>query len=222
MLDRGSWLNRPRSRTVTIIFVTAVLALTGCGDAGSSQRRTGKIAGSFAELLDQRLSYEDLNDFEREAYQRAKETGRIAQADYDEAYTRYSECMAAAGKPVRLRKLKNGLYHEKGMSISPHETTEDVMAVVSSCQKSTTGYLPELFALQQGNPDLLWNSDEVAFRCLERSGLVPDGYTLEKYTNSMQNPRPGGGSRLDDMPFDFKSDDVQACMVGAGISMTVE
>lgn len=205
-----------------VTFGAAMLALTACGVAEPHLRPTGKFAGSFAELLDQALSRQNLNDFEREAYLRAKETGRIAQADYDEAYARYSRCMTEGGKPVELKKLKNGLYREKLAPLRSDESTEEAMTVVSSCQRSTTGYLPEMFGIQQGNPELLWNSDEVAYRCLERSGLVPDGYSLEKYTNTMQNPKPGGGSRLDDMPFDFKSDDVQACLVGAGISMSVE
>ncbi|WP_415856848.1 hypothetical protein [Sinomonas sp. G460-2] len=153
---------------------------------------------SLLALLDLKRSHPDLNDFERQVYLRAKETGRITQADYDEAYARYSECMTTAGKPVELRKLKNGLYYEKLAPISSDESTEQVMMVVSSCQKSTTGYLPE------------------------RSGLVPDGYSLEEYTKTMQNPKPGGGSRLSDMPFDFKSDDVQACLIGAGIALAIE
>lgn len=205
-----------------VTFGAAVLALSSCGTGGPHPRATGKFAGSFGELLDLKLSQSDLNDFEREAYLRAKETGRIAQADYDEAYARYSECMTAGGKRVELSKLKNGLYREKLAPLRSDESTEEAMTVVSSCQRSTTGYLPEMFGIQQGNPELLWNSDEVAYRCLERSGLVPDGYSLEKYANTMQNPKPGGGSRLNDMPFDFKSDDVQACLVGAGISMSVE
>lgn len=215
-------LRRRRGIPVATALAILFFSITGCSATESQPRPTGKFADSFAELLDLKLSHSDLNDFEREVYLRAKEVGRIAQADYDEAYARFSECMTAGGKPVELRRLKNGLYHEKLAPVNSGESTEQVMMVVSSCQKSTTGYLPEMFRIQQGNPELLWNSDEVAYRCLERSGLVPEGYSLEEYTKTMQNPNPGGGSRLKNMPFDFKSDDVQACLVGAGISLSVE
>ncbi|MEA5453684.1 hypothetical protein SPF06_03020 [Sinomonas sp. JGH33] len=201
--------------------ILAVISLVGCGSNAAQTRASGKIAGSFEELLDFKLSRSDLNDFEREAYMRAKETGRIAQADYDEAYARYADCMSERGDPVTLKKLPNGLYQEKAAPLKPGQSLEQSMDIVSACQKITVGYLPEMFAFQQGNPELLRDMDEAAYRCLERSSLVPEGYSLEQFSKSMNEPEPGGGSRLNDMPFDFKSDDVQACLVGAGIALGV-
>ncbi|MDQ4501621.1 hypothetical protein [Sinomonas sp. ASV322] len=199
----------------------ATIALAGCAADQPHSEAGSKIAGSFAELLDLKLAQPNLNDFEREVYRRAKEKGRIAQADYDEAYSRYSACMSERGEPVALKKLPNGLYYEKAAPLKPGQSLEQAMDIVSACQKITTGYLPEMFAFQQGNPELLRDPDEAAYRCLERSGLVPDGYSLQQFTRSMNEPKAGGGSRLKDMPFDFKSDDVQACLVGAGIALAV-
>ncbi|MEA5453686.1 hypothetical protein SPF06_03030 [Sinomonas sp. JGH33] len=88
--------------------ILAVISLAGCGSNVAQTRPSGKIAGSFEELLDFKLSRSDINDFERDVYKRAKETGRIAQADYDEAYARYADCMSERGYPVTLKKLPNG------------------------------------------------------------------------------------------------------------------
>ncbi|WP_422934083.1 hypothetical protein [Sinomonas sp. P47F7] len=211
---------RKRSQHAAIALVAAA-TLAGCGGTGPQPRQTGKFADSFAELLDLKLSDPDLNDFEHQVYLRAKETERIAQADYDEAFAKYSTCMSERGKPVSLKKLKNGLYYENPALLEPGESLDAAMDVVSSCQKGTIGSLAEMFAFQQGNPELLRDPDEAAFRCLEGSGLVPDGYSFGQFSKSMNEPKPGGG-RLKDMPFDFKSDDVQACLVGAGIALAIE
>jgi len=199
-------------RAATAFLV--LLALAACTADNSGPESSRKLAGSFEELLDQRLSLPDLNDFEREVYTRAKETGQISQADYDEAYSRFTACMAEGGEPITLQKLKNGVYRIKTTPLDPGESLEQAMDVVSACQKTTTGFIPELFQIQQVNPDLLGDSFEAEYRCLERSGLIPESYSLEKYKKSQLEQPPPGKRSTDDMPFDFQADEVQSCLLG--------
>ncbi|MEA5453688.1 hypothetical protein SPF06_03040 [Sinomonas sp. JGH33] len=198
----------------TASALLTVVALAGCVSVTPDQTPPRKIAGSFDELLDHRLSLPDLNDFEREVYQRAKESGRISQADHDEAYSRLSACMTESGKPITLRKLKNGLYRITSTPLDPNESTEHAIAIISSCEDSTTGFIPELFQIQQVNPELIGDSFEVTYRCLERAGLVPDGYSLERFKKAQLEPPPPGKRSTDDLPFDLNSEDFQACEIG--------
>lgn len=192
----------------------AVAALAGCSAASTEHNSSRKLAESFEELVDQTLVLPEINDFEREVLLRAKETGRIAQADYDEAYSRFTACLSESGEPVTLRRLKNGIYRVKTTPLSPGKSLDQAMDTVSACSKTTVGYIPELFHIQQINPELLGDSFEAEYRCLERSGLIPEDYSLEKYKKSLLEQPPAGKRSTDDMPFDFQADEVQSCLLG--------
>ncbi|WP_415856849.1 hypothetical protein [Sinomonas sp. G460-2] len=192
----------------------AVATLAGCTAGTPDRTPPRKLAGSFEELLDRTLARPGINDFERGVYQRAKETGRIAQADYGEAYSRLSTCASEGGEPITLRRLKNGIYRVRTTPLSPGKSLDQAMDVVAACMKTTTGFIPELFQIQQINPDLLGDSFEAEYHCLERSGLIPEGYSVEKYRKSQLEEPPLGKRSTDDMPFDFESDEVQSCLLG--------
>lgn len=202
------------NRGAAVLAALCLLTLTSCTAGQPEQGPPRKLAESFSELLDQRLSLPRINDFEREVYERAKKTGRIEQADYDEAYSRFASCMSEGGKPIKLRKLKSGLYRITNAPLDPGETTEHAMTIVSACQDVTTGFIPELFQIQQVNPQLIGDGFEVTYRCLERAGLVPDGYSLDQFKKSQREAPPPGKRSTDEMPFDFESDEVQSCEVG--------
>ncbi|MEA5453685.1 hypothetical protein SPF06_03025 [Sinomonas sp. JGH33] len=192
----------------------AIAALAGCAANKPEFTPPRKLAGSFEELVDQTLALPGINDFEREVYRRAKETGRIAQADYDEAYSMLSACLSEGGEPIMLRRLKNGIYRIQTTPLSPGESLEQAMDVVSACQRTTTGYIPELFKIQQINPELIGDSIEAEYRCLEQSGLIREEYSLEEFRKSQHEPPPPGKRSTDDMPFDFYSDEAQSCLLG--------
>lgn len=208
--------------SLAVFTLLGVVALTACsGEPSPAQPR--KIAGSFEELLAHRLSLPNLNEFERGVYKRAMETGRINQADYHDAFARFSACMSEHGKPIALKKLKNGLYRWEIPPLAPDETADQVLDAASGCQSTTTGYIPELFQIQQVNSELLADPHEVAYRCVVRAGLLPSGYSIEQFTAAVfPQPVPGKARTHSDTQLDVMSDDVQACLIGAGITVLAD
>ncbi|MFI2566167.1 hypothetical protein [Paenarthrobacter sp. NPDC018779] len=177
------------------------------------------IAGSFSELVDRGLNDPLLTAFEREVLERAKLSGRIEQADYDEAFARFDACMESSGEPVKLVKLSNGLFRIETTPLDDGETVQSAMAVVTGCETGTTLILADLYGIQQGNPDLLADPYAVARNCLATKGLVGPNYTHEDLQKAMNTPSSPWSSLEDRLPFDPYGDEAQACFVGANMAL---
>ncbi len=220
-MRNGASRARFRFRAVVAIIASgiALTVTTGCSkDSAESPWRTqGKhLAGSFRDHIDEALRNPLIQDFERGVLERARESGRIEQADYDEAYSRYSQCMEAVGKPVRLKKLSNGLYRVDPSPKSDAESVEAYMQVENSCSKPTILFIANLYGIQQGNPKLLANPYEIAYRCLEAKSLLTPAFSFEEFVGQFQGPG-SNGSKLDNLPFDAFDDEAQACFLGANM-----
>lgn len=225
MHPRASALRRQlRNMVLASAMSGAVLSLTSCSGANSGNEpwsvRGRHIADNFAELIDQALTSPRLQEFEREVLKRAKETGRIEQADYDEAYDRFAKCMEVGGEPVKLKKFGNGLYKVDTTPLSEGETLESARAVVDACSAGTLNHLAALYGTQQGNPKLLANPYEIAYECLEVKGIVSSDFAFEEFTDVLRSPGREGSSLDERMPFDIYGDEAQACFVGAGLFYT--
>ncbi|MCA4134903.1 hypothetical protein [Arthrobacter sp. M4] len=198
-----------------LAFVTPTIA--ACSDNTNGPERV-YIANNFGELIEESLSGPFLQEFDRGVLERAKVAGRIEQADYDEAYSRFEQCMRAVDEPVTLKKLSNGLYKVETTPLSPGESLDSAMDKVTECSKGTTFHIAGLYGIQQGNPKLLANPDQVAYECLEAKGLVSSDFSLEEFTEAMTKPGNPGQSTQDRVPFDLYEDEAQACLVGANMS----
>lgn len=187
------------------------------GDQGASERRY--IAENFSELVTSALEDPNLQEFDRQVLERAQDTGRIQQADYDEAYSRFAQCMEVSGKPVSLTKLSNGLYQVENTPLSDGEDIETALQMVDKCSAGTINRLSELYNIQQGNPELLADPYEVAYKCLETKGLVNSQFTLDDLREVLRSPGPEGSALEDRLPFDPYGDEAQACFVGANLIM---
>ncbi|MCA4131278.1 hypothetical protein [Arthrobacter sp. M4] len=205
----------------TIVSAAMLLLLTACSSSGPAENPweiEGQVrASNFLVLIDEAFSHPLLSEFDVEVLKRAKATGRIAQADYDEAFSRYEHCMAASGEPVKLKKFSNGLYDVKPTPLSPGESIESVMQIVTNCTKGTIAVLQGLYATQQGNPLLLQNPYEVAYKCLESQGLVDSSFSFKKFAETLNTPPSTPGPRNLSLPFDLYSEEAQGCFVGAGM-----
>lgn len=204
------------SAIVAACVLPMVAACSGDGQA-SSERRV--IAQSFSELVSTALADPRLQDFDREVLERAERTGRIEQADYDEAYSRFAQCMETSGEPVTLTKLSNGLYRVANTPLAEGETVESAMSIVTKCSEGTTSRLGELYSIQQGNPELLANPYEIAYKCLELKGLVDSGLPLEEFQKTFSSPGDKESPLQSRLPFDPYNDDAQACFVGANMTI---
>jgi hypothetical protein len=199
-----------------VASVLPLVAACSSGDQGSSERR--HIAENFSELVSTALLDPNLQEFDREVLERAENTGRIEQADYDEAYSRFARCMETSGKPVALTKLNNGLYQVENTPLSEAETIESAMSIVNKCSEGTTNRLGELYSIQQGNPELLSNPYEIAYKCLESKGVIDSHLPLEDFQKTLSSAGNEGSTLEDRLPFDPYSDEAQACFVGANMT----
>ncbi|MGP0224503.1 hypothetical protein [Paenarthrobacter sp. NCHU4564] len=201
---------------MTVAVACSVLLLPACaGEQEASEKR--HIASNFSELVDNALKDPTLQEFDRDVLERAKASGRINQADYDEAYGRFAQCMATAGKPVKLTKLSNGLYRIDNTPLADGESVQTAMSVMVKCQEGTINEIGELFGIQQGNPELLANADEVAYKCLNTKGLLDTEFSQEDFVKALNEPRNEDTNLQDRLPFDPYTDEAQACFVGANI-----
>lgn len=207
-----------RRFVTAITFLLAVSALAACSSDSQSKPETQYIANNFREIIDEALTRPYLQEFDRAVLERAKEAGRIEQSDYDEAYSRFEQCMRSNGEPVTLRKLSNGPYRVVTTPLSPGETLESAMEVVTECERGTILHLADLYGIQQGNPKLLANPDQIAYECLEAKGLLTSEFSLEEFTEIMTKPGPPGVPLEERLPFDPYADEPQACLVGANMS----
>ncbi|MFJ6230218.1 hypothetical protein ACIQF8_09540 [Pseudarthrobacter sp. NPDC092184] len=194
-----------------------MIAACSGSDQGNSERRV--IAENFSELVSTALGDPNLQEFDREVLERAERTGRIEQADYDEAYSRFAQCMETSGEPVNLTKLSNGLYRVENAPLSDGETIESAMSTVTTCSEGTISRLGELYSIQQGNPELLANPYEIAYKCLESKGLVDSDLPLEEFQKAFRSEGDGESSLEERMPFDPYGDEAQACFAGANMSI---
>lgn len=205
---------------VSVIAIACTFPLVAAcsgGSQGDTERQ--RIANNFSELVTAALEDPNLQEFDRDVLERAKNTGRIAQADYDEAYSRFSQCMELSGKPVSLTKLSNGLYQIKNTPLSDGETVESAMTIVNKCSEGTTNRLGELYSIQQGNPELLSDPYEISYKCLQSKGLVDSQLPLEEFRKALATAGNQGSSLEDRVPFDPYGDEAQACFLGANMTI---
>lgn len=204
----------------SVLFVACMLPLVAScsgGDQGSSERR--HIANNFSDLVITALNDPNLEEFDTDVLRRAKDSGRIDQADYDEAYSRFGNCMADSGKPITLTRLSNGLYRVENTPLSDGESIQSAMSIVTRCAQGTTNVISELYGIQQGNPELLTNPYEIAHKCLETKGLVDASFSFDDLRKAIGSEVSGGNALKDRVPFDPYGDEAQACFVGANMTI---
>lgn len=196
------------------LAVGACMALSGCSSEPTATPGTGpkgaKIASSLTALFDQALQKKDMSPEVRAILERARTTGKIAAADYEAAFGRYSKCVRDAGVKEEYKKLSSGIYQ-----VIPHYSRTSQAAERADFDKSNEcGFrhlatVESLYTLQIANPDLLADGNEVAVRCLLKAGLVKADFTAEKYKALADKGFEGA-------PFDTASPAFQQCLAGTG------
>lgn len=191
------------------------LVLAGCVTTTSQTDEGGteKLAGSLTEMFEQKLQGQD-NEFVVGALERAIETGRISQADYDEAHRLYAACMSDAGYEESYYQESSGIWRITPPPLSGQENVEAYMAVGSDCSEELAP-IESLYAVQQTNPDLLADPRQAVVECLRRSQLVGADYTAEDFEAEFE-------SRFANAPYDPNDPEAQACFTGSGYAVSVQ
>ncbi|MFT4050988.1 MAG: hypothetical protein QM677_01920 [Microbacterium sp.] len=211
-----------RLTAASLALLVGGMLLTGCTTtdsetAPSAPAEGEKIATSLTALIEQELASEDLSGFEREVYERAADTGEIASADYEEAFSRYTQCVQEGGYDETATKLANGLYQvslELPDGGDAQEYYDAYNAVAEDCAKGTIASIEALYRLQQGNDELLSNPYEVAVLCLQEAGLAPGDYTASDLEVEFSDGFEG-------VPFDVNDSQAQLCFSNAGLAVAV-
>lgn len=174
-----------------------------------------RIAGNVAELIEQKLRQPGLSDFEREVLTRSAEAGAVSQADYDEAFRRYEECVSALGYRDTWTQMPNGVYRITPPSLVGEDAAKKYIDDTNKCADGTTMRIESVFTAQQSNPDLIADPMVVAIGCLRDRGFVDDSYTPESLDRDLQ-------SGFVQAPFDVADPAVNECLFNAGIAVTVK
>ncbi|HEX8628653.1 MAG TPA: hypothetical protein VF755_10835 [Catenuloplanes sp.] len=204
-----------------VVLVAALFGVSACATESHTEARpkqgTGERMKPLVEQFKQART-EAKSEFERAALDRAIASGKIDPADYEEAFSRYRQCMQDAGLRETYTKLPNGIYR-----VTPPDDVggagKDVDAyakVMRECA-SNAGLmrLEALYRTQIDNPDLLADPRLVVVRCLVKAGLVPTDYTPEKLTTFVTGDMTGATD------FDPMNPEAQKCLTAGGMAISV-
>src|SRR5690606_26582064 len=183
-------------RRISAMAVGAILCgliVTACSSSPETAQSTDYLSDEWALALKTATS-----DFER----RALEDGVVSRAEYDEAHQLWLECMQQEFPPggpvqvsIRIRE-QDGLY-EYVLSSTSTEDQERFDLWKDSCSIGTTIHVAFLYNSETSNPEGLPFA-ALVFQCLDESGLVPEGYTVDEFMQDFE-AYANGSDR--DVPF---------------------
>lgn len=210
------WVVKSEPVLRVLLFSTVIpLSLIGCSTdqgEGNSAADPALIA-TFEEFLE---SAE--NDFEREVFERALENGEISEEDYEEANSRYLECMEGIGLEETATKKPNGLYERQPVDLPDGDQEfEDRMAQSDECAFGTVAAIEAAYNMQVNNPEGK-DPAEVTVGCLQDMGAVEADYTPEEFEEAMDDfdaLLDGNG------PFDLTDTEVVACLEQGGYHVSL-
>jgi hypothetical protein len=188
----------------------AGVALVGCAAPDEDGVSDARVAESFEAMYKQWLTEPDLTEMDRLVLDEAQRTGRVTQAQYQDAIDRLVSCMADAGYALQLTTYPSGV-----IEVQPPVAVPDGDALMSSkhfCEKTTSIYAIMGYEMQQGNPQLYADPTVVAFNCLQEAELLISTATVDDVKRFMYS------SERDDLPFDPEEFGVKACFYGAGMA----
>ncbi|AAT89610.1 hypothetical protein Lxx18790 [Leifsonia xyli subsp. xyli str. CTCB07] len=210
--DRMTSTPRRPLRLLPALIVALSLAACSAPTPAAQGKADERLAGSLTELFTQELGKEGLSDFERSVLKRAVAAGKISEEDYDEAFQRYSSCVADLGYKETWNKLPNGLYRVTPPALGSNEKAKAYLEKTAGCADGTVIRIESLYLQQQANPDLLADPRAVAIQCFRDLDAVDAGYTPEDFDRDAE----GGFASA---PFFVEQADVNNCLYSAGYSV---
>lgn len=200
--------------------IVLVSLIAGCDDkeqrdAGTPKSDAEVAAEWAAEIATAKAKA--TSDFEREVFA----DNEITQAEYDEAVTRYVECMSrtlpSEFTPFTATKNQFGM-HSFGSPRVPNDRDQAWTTAYGladgTCAVGTTTLVGPIFVSQVMNPRRQ-TPDEQFVDCLKRHGFVPDAYTEDNLLADMaaaEMDAPGANARHA-TDIDLKEPEPHACFV---------
>ncbi|MCY9785797.1 hypothetical protein KIK06_18065 [Nocardiopsis sp. EMB25] len=187
--------------------------MTACSPGGenASEPENAALVALFEQFRD---SAE--NDFEREVFERAIENGGLTADDYEEAHSRYVECMEGLGFEETHTKQPNGLYTSEPVTWPEgEEEFNEYMDRSEECAIGTVAAIEAAYNMQLNNPEGREPS-ELIVDCLIDLGAVSADYTAEQFDEDFEASSESG---FEDAPFDVGDPDVADCLAQGGIAI---
>lgn len=184
------------------------LTLAGCSSPDepdapqSTQQTNGSNADNpYAPVIEEYLA-QATNDFEREALERALESGSVSEADYQEAVNGLLQCLD--GKGFTTEAVPDPTTGVVQYMTEGSTEGDGFEAAFEECSLGTTYLVGSLYDQMATNPN---NQDfiELTVQCLVRKGVYPEGFTAEDFHEIARN---AGNLPADDP---FFSADSMAC-----------
>lgn len=180
------------------------------------------MAGSYGEMVDQMFRDDpQMSDYQRGILERAKRDGAISVHDYEDAWSRYKQCMVDLGHVhTQLAKFPNGVYHPKAWRNMDKAEDARIENDDNACQKKYVVDVRDVYGIQVGNPGLWSNQDDAIADCLKRAGKVPKDYTGDRFLDDMaalrkesERRQHGDTSHDDKIALNLSDGYTQGCMV---------
>ncbi len=201
--------------------VALVLLLSSAGCMSGTTREAAPPQGSGEKMKPLVEQFKDArakagSDFEKQALDRAIETGKISAADYEEAFSRYRQCAQDAGQQETYTKLPNGIYR-----VNPPTNLGDKVDAYANTMRDCAAKaglisLEALFRTQIDNPDLLSDPRLLTVRCLVKAGVVPADYTVDKLMTFLK------GDLEKKTDFDPMKPEAQTCLTAGGFAVQID
>ena len=162
-------------------------ASTASSIAGMAEKVAPSITARIEFLLDDAQQHPgSVSEQQQDILRRALDhDGVIPRGDYDAAWSRYQDCMAAKGyaKPVTgvftdgLRSNVMHPYMEGWTKAQQSKFFEDD----NSCKQLEYLYVDEIYRANLGNPNQYTDMDTAVVDCLRRKNRVGKQYTLTQF-----------------------------------------
>ncbi|KFI49342.1 hypothetical protein [Bifidobacterium biavatii] len=219
------------------VMMSAVLLLSGCAgpaaerdsshdssqsDSSETKPQGEKLASSLSEYIDEAIGNEPegypMDKSQIAMLERAQaDGGKVSATDYETAWTNYRQCMVAKGyADPALLKYSNGVYEKPVTDASglSRSQIDKLTADDRYCEWSYVHTIDDVYRLQVGNAELIWDPYEAAVDCLRRNNLVPQSYTDDSLREDHQLRLEGKETSVD-----FADPSISSCIAANGLTI---
>lgn len=220
-IEPMSIVGKPAKKMQIRVSLVAIVALclSACSAHGSepsnslsSDPAPERIADNITVLFQQTLDEANLNEYGKEIFERAVQTGQISEDDYEDAHATLVSCLDSKGIDITYSKTTTGVYYMNAWVMPDNLTDDYVNREMSACEDEVDWpAIESMYSMQQNDPELYADPDEVIVRCLWDDDIVPTTYTAKDFSRDFPNQTP----------FDKTDPQVLDCLQRGGINYQV-
>ena len=211
--------------------ISMLLGLTACGSPPVTTltpvtpvTSADRYADSLVDFFKQELALPNLSEFEQAVFTRAVQTGKISQANYEEAQRQFNQCLEDVGWNVTWMKGADGVYvfADSTPEIDSQAAVDQWIADSDRCGTGSLNEIGASYCIQQDNPWLYKDEYLAVIACWDRAGKTIPGYGPADLKREMDATLAQGYYVPSDYSFDTSDQVVMACLRGNGFGFSVD